>query len=91
MPLENVMHTIHRLKEVAGGLAVREIVTTVKCNRTTPDGAMQRVTIEILYRTASFANRYEIQARTGSKTATGKANSLDEALRSVHWQDLDPG
>ncbi len=52
---------------------------------------MQRVTIEISFRTPSFASRYEIQAKAGRTTATGKANSLDEALWSVDWRSLDSG
>jgi hypothetical protein len=91
MPLGDMLYAINRLKDVSGILAVREIVATVKCDRRTRGGTTQRVIIEILYRTPSFANRYEIQAKAGSKSATGRADSLDEALRSVHWQNLDSG
>ena len=90
MPLGDVLYAINRLKDVSGILAVRDIVAMVKCDRRTRDGMTQRVIIEIFYRTPAFANRYEIQAKAGSKSATGRADSLDEALRSVHWQNLDP-
>ncbi|HEX9246679.1 MAG TPA: hypothetical protein VGA35_11010 [bacterium] len=91
MPLGDVLHAINQLKDVAGILGVRDIVATVKCERRARDGTTQRVIIEIFHRTPSLANRYEIQAKVGSKSAAGKGNSLDEALRSVHWQTLDYG
>jgi len=91
MPLDDVLHAITQLRDVAGILAVRDMVTTVRCDRRTRDGTMQRVTIEISFRTPSFASRYEIQAKAGRTTATGKANSLDEALWSVDWRSLDSG
>jgi len=91
MPLGEVLNAITQLKDVAGIFAVREIVATVKCDRRAKDGSTQRVTIEILYGGPTFTTRYEIRARVGSKMATGRADALDEALRSVRWQDLDPG
>ena len=91
MPLGDVLDAISRVKDVAGVLTVREIVATVKCDRRARDGTTQRVTIDIFYGTPSFGNRYEILAKVGSKSAAGKGNSLDEALRSVHWQNLDAG
>lgn len=86
-----MLDAINRLKDVAGVLAMREIVATVKCDRGARDGTTQRVTIEIFYRTPSFGTRYEILAKVGNKSAAGNGNSLDEALRSVHWQNLDAG
>ena len=91
LPLGDVLDAINRLKEVAGVLAVREIVAMVKCDRRAQDGTTQRVTIEIFYGTPSFGHRYEILAKAGNKSAAGNGNSLDEALRAVRWQNLDAG
>ena len=74
MPLGDVLDAISRVKDVAGILAVREIVATVKCERRARDGTTQRVTIDIFYGTPSFGNRYEILAKVGSKSAAGKGN-----------------
>ena len=90
MPMSHVVQAIKQVKTLTGIADVGEIVTTAKCRRRARDGRVQPMTIEILYRESLFTNRYQIQARTTTgKSANGTANSLDEALRSVRWQDLD--
>ena len=67
---------------------------TFECYRLRSDGCMQEVTVVVLDAGPNVqgSRRYFVHARSAEGlTAAGRADSsLDAALESINWSDLDP-
>jgi hypothetical protein len=64
---------------------------TFKCYREAKDGHMQEVLVEVLDGGPEhFSARYRVIVSAEGKSASGNSfNSVEAAIATVHWGDLD--